>query len=54
MEVLHEYLTQPEVTPEDIIFHALNFLSCAIKDAATTVHHEQLRSISNLRDLFKN
>ena len=54
IEVLHKYLTQPEVTPKDRIVHALNVLSCAVKDNANTVHHEQLLAISKLRNLFDN
>ena len=52
IEVLHDYLTQPEVPSEDILVHALNFLSCAAKDASMTIHHKQLSAISKLRDLF--
>ena len=39
IEVLHDYITQPEVMPEDRIVHTLNFLSCALIYAATTVDH---------------
>ena len=41
IEVLHDYLTQPEVTAEDRIVHA-----------TASVHHEQLEAITKLRDLF--
>ena len=54
VEFLHDYLTQPTVTEGDRIVHALNFLSCAVKDAPATIHHEQLTAISKLRDLFTN
>ena len=51
---LHDYLTQPTVSPSDRIVHALNFLSCAISDAPEAIHHEQLSVISKLRDIFSN
>jgi hypothetical protein len=54
VEFLHDYLTQPTVTEGDRIVHALNFLSCAVKDAPATFHHEQLTAISKLRDLFNH
>ena len=52
IEVLHIYLNQPEVTPEDRIVHALNFLSCSVTYSFTTLHHEKMSAISKLRDLF--
>ena len=54
VEFLHGYLTQPTVSPADHIVHALNFLSCAIKDVPSSIHQEQLSAISSLRDLFSN
>ena len=52
VEFLHNYLIQPTVTNGDRIVYALNFLSCAVKDAPATIHHEQLTAISKLRNLF--
>ena len=54
IKVLHDYLTQPEVTSEDRIVHSLKFLSCAVKDASTTIHHKQLSAIYKLRDLLSH
>ena len=54
IEVLHDYLTQPEVTHEERIIHVLNFLSCSVRDAARTVHHEKISTISKLRNLFRS
>ena len=54
IEFLHEYLTTPTVSEGNRIVHALKFLSCAIKDAPATIHHEQLTAISNIRDIFTN
>ena len=45
VEFLHEYLTKPTVSEGDRIVHALNFLSSAIKDAHSAIHHEQLTAI---------
>ena len=52
VEFIHDYLTQTQVRESDRIVHALNFLSCAVKDAPASVYHNQLTAISNLRDLF--
>ena len=48
IEFIHDYLTQPQVSESDRIVHALNFLSCAVKDAPASVYHDQLTTISNL------
>ena len=40
IEFLHKYLTTPTVSEGDHIVHALNLLSCAIKDAPAAIHHE--------------
>ena len=53
VKFMHDYLTQPTVIESDRIVHALNFLSCAVKDAPAVVYHNQLTAISNLRDLFR-
>ena len=45
VEFLHEYLTQPKFSKGDRIVQALNFLSCAIKDAPATIPTEQLTAI---------
>ena len=52
IEFLHEYLTTPIFSEGNHIVHALNFLSCAIKDAPAAIHHKQLTAISNLRNIF--
>ena len=54
VEFLHDNLSQPTMTKSDRIVHVLNFLSCSIKDAPSTIHHEQLTAISNLRKCFSN
>ena len=50
---INDYLTQPQVSESDRIVHALNFLSCDVKDAPASVYQDQLTAISNLRDLFR-
>ena len=49
---MHDYLTQPQVSESDLIVHALNFLSCSVKDVLASVYTNELTAISNLRDLF--
>ena len=53
VKFVNDYLTQPTVIESDRIVHALNFLSCTVKDAPAAVYHDQLTAISNLRDLFR-
>ena len=51
-EYLHEYQTQPTVTPEDIITHAIQFLSAALKDVPTSLCDYQLTAIEAVRAIF--
>ena len=48
VEYWHSYISQPILTPEDHILHTLKFLSCSIKDALATAHHNQLEAIAKL------
>ena len=41
----HEYLTQTQVTAEDIMTHAIHFLSEALKDIPTSICDSQLVAI---------
>ena len=45
-------MSQPSLTPEDIIVNALNILTCSIKQAPLTRCNSQLHAINNLRELF--
>ena len=54
IDFLHKYLTTPTVSEGDHIVHALNFLSCSIKDSPAAIHYKQLTAISKLRDIFSN
>ena len=52
VEFYHYYLTQPTITPEDRIVHALHFLSCSIKDVPATMHNERLEAPTCIHDIF--
>ena len=49
VEFMHEYLSQPTFSKSDRIGHAINFISCAVKESPTTIYHEQLTEITKLR-----
>ena len=44
-EYLHAYLTHPQVTEEDLIAHAIHFLSAALKDVPVSICDSQLAAI---------
>ena len=48
VEFRHHHLTQPEVTPMDRIFHGVNKLTCALKDAPYIACDNQLFAINSL------
>ena len=52
VEFRHNYLSQPEVSYEDRLLHAINFLSTAIADAPANALDAQLSAIESLRNLF--
>eukprot|EP00804_Cyclotella_cryptica_P010308 CCRYP_012223-RA/>CCRYP_012223-RA protein AED:0.11 eAED:0.15 QI:0/0/0/1/0/0.5/2/0/935 len=52
VEFRHNYLSQPEVSYEDRLLHAINFLSTAIADAPANALNAQLSAIESLRNLF--
>ena len=54
VEFMQDCLTQPTVSKSYCIVHAINFLSCMVKDAPATIYHKQLTSITKLRKLFNN
>ena len=53
-EYLHEYLNQPTVISEDIMTHAIHFLSEDLKDVPTSLCHYQLADIKAVRKIFAN
>ena len=53
-EYLHEYLTQPTVTSESRMTHAIHFLSVALKYVPTSLYDSQLAAIKAVRAIFAN
>ena len=53
-EYLHEYLTQPNVTAEDIMTHAIHFLFLALKDVPNSICDSQLEAIESVLEIFAN
>ena len=53
-EYLHEYLTQPTITAEERMTHAIHFLSAAPKDVPTSLCDYQLAAIEAVREIFAN
>ena len=51
-EFIHEYLTQPTVTLEDIMTHAIHFLYAALKDVPVSLWDSQLAAIKAVRAIF--
>ena len=48
----HQYLTVPDVTPEDHLQHRLIQLTSALQEAPNTSHNAQLEAIKRLLDAF--
>ena len=53
-EYLHEYITQPHVTSEYRITHAILLLSASLKDVPTRICDSQLAEIEAVRKIFVN
>ena len=53
-EYLHNYLTQPHITAEDRMAHAIHFLTAALKDVPASICDSQLASIEAVRVIFTN
>ena len=53
-EYLHEYLTQPHVTAEDRMTHAIQFLSVELKDVTASIYNSQLAAIEAVQTIFAN
>ena len=53
-EYFHKYLTQPHITAEDRMAHAIQFLTAALKDVPASICDSQLASIEALREIFTN
>lgn len=52
VEFCHREITQPAVTPADRIAHAIQFLSCALKDVPATTLNLQLDALNSLGAIF--
>ena len=52
VDFCHYYITQPTVTPEYCIVHAVNLLTCAIKYVPAPTLHSQIDALKYLQDLF--
>ena len=53
-EYLHRHLTQPHITAEDIMTHAIQFLTAALKDVPVSICNSQLATIDAVRSIFTN
>ena len=53
-EYLHRYLTQPLITAEDRMTHAIQFLTGALKDVPESIFNSQLAAIDAVRTIFSN
>ena len=53
-EYLHEYLTQPHITAEYRMTHAIQFLTAALKDVPASICDSQLAAIEAVREIFTN
>ena len=53
-DYLHRYLTQPYITAEDIMTHAIQFLTVALKDVPASICNSQLAAIDSVRAIFSN
>ena len=53
-EYLHKYLTQPHITAEDIMTHAIQFLTAALKDVPASICNSQLAAIDAVKSIFSN
>ena len=53
-EYLYRYLTQPQITAEDRITHAIQFFTAALKDVPASICNSQLAAIDAVRTIFSN
>ena len=51
-EYFHKYLTQPHITVEDRMAHAIQFLTAALKDVPASICDSQLAVIEAARAIF--
>ena len=53
-EYLHRYLTQPHITAEDRMTHAIQILTSELKYVPASICNSQLAAIDAVRAIFKN
>ena len=53
-EYLHIYLTQPHITAEDRMTHAIIFLTAPLKDVPASICNSKLAAIDAVRAIFSN
>ena len=53
-EYLHRYLTQPHITAEDRMTHAIQFLTAALKYVPASICNSKLAAIDAMRSIFSN
>ena len=53
-EYLHRYLTQPHITAEDRMTHAIKFLTEALKYVPSSICNSQLAAIDTMREIHSN
>ena len=51
-EYLHRYLTQPQITAEERMTHAIQFLTAALKVVPASICNSQLAAIDAVRTIF--
>ena len=51
-DYLHRYLTQPHITAEDRMTHAIQFLTAALKDVPESICNSQLAAIDAVRAII--
>ena len=53
-EYFHKYLTQPHITAEDRMAHAIKFLTAALNDVPASICDSQLAAIEAVKEIFTN
>ena len=53
-EYSHRYLTQPHITAEDRMTHAIHFFTASLKDVPASICNSQLAAIDAVRAIFTN
>ena len=54
VEFLHSYITQPNLTHEDKVTHAINILTCTNQEALAITIQAQLEAIKDVCQIFEH